>query len=143
MASAFVPLTFAPGEAYQFDWSHVIVVLNGVTTKAQSAARALRTPDGRCARQIARPRARGALGLGLTRRSRGAGRASDRRCQRGPLFLVERDHRRPGLRKFVPAEFLEALLIVMVKPTNVRRRELGRIDRHLFRGGEPARPVRF
>jgi transposase len=31
-ASAFVPLTFAPGEAYQFDWSHEIVMLNGVTT---------------------------------------------------------------------------------------------------------------
>ena len=31
-ASAFVPLTFAPGEAYQFDWSHEIVVLDGVTT---------------------------------------------------------------------------------------------------------------
>ena len=31
-ASAFVPLSFAPGEAYQFDWSHEIVVLNGVTT---------------------------------------------------------------------------------------------------------------
>jgi transposase len=31
-ASAFVPLRFAPGEAYQFDWSHEIVVLDGVTT---------------------------------------------------------------------------------------------------------------
>ena len=31
-ASAFVPLTFAPGEACQFDWSHEIVVLDGVTT---------------------------------------------------------------------------------------------------------------
>ena len=31
-ASAFVPLTFAPGEAYQFDWSHEVVVLDGVTT---------------------------------------------------------------------------------------------------------------
>jgi transposase len=31
-ASAYVPLTFAPGEAYQFDWSHEIVVLDGVTT---------------------------------------------------------------------------------------------------------------
>jgi transposase len=31
-ASAFVPLTFAPGEAYQFDWSHEIVVMDGVTT---------------------------------------------------------------------------------------------------------------
>ena len=32
MADAYVPLTFAPGEAYQFDWSHEIVVMNGVTT---------------------------------------------------------------------------------------------------------------
>ena len=32
MAGADVPLTFAPGEAYQFDWSHEIVVMNGVTT---------------------------------------------------------------------------------------------------------------
>jgi transposase len=31
-AAAFVPLSFAPGEAYQFDWSHEIVVINGVTT---------------------------------------------------------------------------------------------------------------
>ena len=27
-----MPLTFAPGEAYQFDWSHEIVVMDGVTT---------------------------------------------------------------------------------------------------------------
>ena len=31
-ASAFVPLSFAPGEAYQFDWSHEIVLIDGVTT---------------------------------------------------------------------------------------------------------------
>ena len=31
-ANAYVPLTFAPGEAYQFDWSHDIVVMDGVTT---------------------------------------------------------------------------------------------------------------
>ena len=31
-AAAYVPLFFAPGEAFQFDWSHEIVVLNGVTT---------------------------------------------------------------------------------------------------------------
>ncbi len=31
-AAAYVPLTFAPGEAYQFDWSHEIVVMDGVTT---------------------------------------------------------------------------------------------------------------
>jgi transposase len=30
--SAYVPLSFAPGEAYQFDWSHEVVVLDGVTT---------------------------------------------------------------------------------------------------------------
>jgi transposase len=28
-AQAFVPLSFAPGEAYQFDWSHEIVLLDG------------------------------------------------------------------------------------------------------------------
>src|ERR1700704_1612274 len=28
-AAAFVPLSFAPGEAYQFDWSHEIVLLSG------------------------------------------------------------------------------------------------------------------
>src|ERR1700734_791761 len=27
-AEAYVPLTFAPGEAYQFDWSHEIVVID-------------------------------------------------------------------------------------------------------------------
>jgi transposase len=36
-AMAFVPLSFAPGEAYQFDWSHEIVVINGVTTIAKVA----------------------------------------------------------------------------------------------------------
>jgi transposase len=36
-AVAYVPLIFAPGEAYQFDWSHEIVVLAGVTTKAKVA----------------------------------------------------------------------------------------------------------
>ena len=36
-AMAFVPLSFAPGEAYQFDWSHEIVVINGVTTIAEVA----------------------------------------------------------------------------------------------------------
>ncbi|EAQ33869.1 putative transposase, partial [Nitrobacter sp. Nb-311A] len=30
-AAAYVPLSFAAGEAYQFDWSHEIVLLNGVT----------------------------------------------------------------------------------------------------------------
>jgi transposase len=30
-AAAYVPLSFAPGEAYQFDWSHEVVLLGGVT----------------------------------------------------------------------------------------------------------------
>jgi transposase len=30
-AAAYVPLSFAPGEAYQFDWSHEVVLLSGVT----------------------------------------------------------------------------------------------------------------
>lgn len=36
-APAFVPLIFAPGEAYRFDWSHEIVVLNGVTVTVKVA----------------------------------------------------------------------------------------------------------
>lgn len=36
-AEAFVPLVFAPGEAYQFDWSHEVVVIDGVTTAAKVA----------------------------------------------------------------------------------------------------------
>ena len=31
-ADAYVPLSFAPGEAYQFDWSHEIALIDGVTT---------------------------------------------------------------------------------------------------------------
>jgi len=30
-AQAYIPLTFALGEAYQFDWSHEIVLMNGMT----------------------------------------------------------------------------------------------------------------
>jgi len=36
-AQAFVPLSFAPGEAYQFDWSHEIVVIDGATTTVKVA----------------------------------------------------------------------------------------------------------
>ena len=35
--AAYVPLSFAPGEAYQFDWSHEVVVLSGVTVKVKVA----------------------------------------------------------------------------------------------------------
>ena len=36
-AQAYVPLSFAPGEAYQFDWSHEIVLINGVTSTVKVA----------------------------------------------------------------------------------------------------------
>ena len=36
-AVAYVPLSFAPGEAYQFDWSHEVVVLSGVTVVVKVA----------------------------------------------------------------------------------------------------------
>ena len=36
-AGAYVPLSFAPGEAYQFDWSHEVVVLNGTTARVKVA----------------------------------------------------------------------------------------------------------
>jgi transposase len=36
-AAAFIPLSFAPGEAYQFDWSHEVVLIAGVTVKVKVA----------------------------------------------------------------------------------------------------------
>jgi hypothetical protein len=36
-ATAFAPLSVAPGEAFQFDWSHEVVVIDGVTTIAEVA----------------------------------------------------------------------------------------------------------
>jgi len=36
-ADAYVPLSFAPGEAYQFDWSHEAVVLNGIPLTVKAA----------------------------------------------------------------------------------------------------------
>ena len=36
-AGAFVPLSSAPGEAYQFDWSHEIVLINGTTVTVKVA----------------------------------------------------------------------------------------------------------
>jgi transposase-like protein len=36
-ASAYVPLSFAPGEAYQFDWSHEVVLLSGTTVMVKAA----------------------------------------------------------------------------------------------------------
>ena len=36
-SQAFVPLSFDPGEAYQFDWSHEYAVLSGTTTRVKAA----------------------------------------------------------------------------------------------------------
>src|SRR5712672_1975635 len=36
-AEAYVPLSFAPGEAYQFDWSHEVVLINGTTVTGKVA----------------------------------------------------------------------------------------------------------
>jgi transposase len=36
-AAAFIPLSFAPGEAYQFDWSHEVVLINGTTVTVKVA----------------------------------------------------------------------------------------------------------
>src|SRR4029077_17204941 len=36
-AAAYVPLSFAPGEAYQFDWSHEVVLLSGTTVTVKVA----------------------------------------------------------------------------------------------------------
>ena len=36
-ADAFVPLSFVPGEAYQFDWSHEVVLIGGTTVTIKVA----------------------------------------------------------------------------------------------------------
>jgi hypothetical protein len=36
-AAVYVPLSFAPGEAYQFDWSHEVVLLSGATVTVKVA----------------------------------------------------------------------------------------------------------
>ncbi len=36
-AQAYVPQSFAPGEAYQFDWSHEVALINGVTVMVKVA----------------------------------------------------------------------------------------------------------
>jgi transposase len=36
-AEAYVPLSFAPGEAYQFDWSHEVVLISGTTVTVKVA----------------------------------------------------------------------------------------------------------
>ena len=36
-AAAFIPLSFAPGEAYQFDWSHEVVLIGGTTVTVKVA----------------------------------------------------------------------------------------------------------
>lgn len=36
-AEAYVPLSFAPGEAYQFDWSHEVVLIKGLTVTVKVA----------------------------------------------------------------------------------------------------------
>jgi hypothetical protein len=46
MAEAFVPLSFAPGEAYQFDWSHEVVLINGVTVAVKVALCSESTASG-------------------------------------------------------------------------------------------------
>ena len=55
-ASAYVPLSFAPGEAYQFDWSHEVVLLSGVTVIVKAAH--VRLCEGK---QLGRPRIAPAL----------------------------------------------------------------------------------
>src|SRR5690349_2335994 len=37
VGDAYVPLSFAPGEAYQFDWSHEVVLINGTTVMVKVA----------------------------------------------------------------------------------------------------------
>ena len=42
---AFVPLSFAPGEAYQFDWSHETITLQGLPLTIKVAHMTTALPD--------------------------------------------------------------------------------------------------
>ena len=53
-AEAYVPLSFAPGEAYQFDRSHEVVLINGTTVTVKVAH--VRLCDSRMLFVRARPR---------------------------------------------------------------------------------------
>ena len=65
-AAAFVPLSFAPGEAYQFDWSHEIVLIAGVTVTVKVAPDP--SPPPRPLRRI-RPSSSRREGVKIGRRS--------------------------------------------------------------------------
>src|SRR5579864_5113125 len=51
-AAAYVPLSFAPGEAYQFDWSHEVVLLSGSTAEREHGDR-----EGRARSALPQPHA--------------------------------------------------------------------------------------
>ena len=54
---AFVPLSFAPGEAYQFDWSHETITLQGLPLTIKAAHMKLSQAECRsCAPIFVRPR---------------------------------------------------------------------------------------
>jgi hypothetical protein len=49
-AQAFVPMSFAPGEAYRFDWSHETITSAGFAADDQGGAHeAIAQPDAVCA----------------------------------------------------------------------------------------------
>ena len=58
-----------------------------------------------------------------------------------PLFLVERNHRRPALGQLLLGERGETLLIVIVQPDDLDGGDLRGVGRHLPRGEEISRPV--
>ena len=57
VGAAFVPLSFDPGEAYQFDWSHEIVLIGGTTVTIRQAHMRL------CHSRLPRSRGRAACRL--------------------------------------------------------------------------------
>jgi hypothetical protein len=76
---AFVPLSIAAGEAYQFDWSHEIMVINGAATIVKVADMRLchsrMSPDAAVRRQLLGAM-RNAHGARLSTRDAGAAAVS-------------------------------------------------------------------
>jgi transposase len=51
---AYVPMSFSPGEAYQFDWSHETITLQGLPVTIKAAHMSVAQPHAVCARLFSR-----------------------------------------------------------------------------------------
>ena len=92
-SQGFVPLSFDPGEAYQFDWNHEYARLSGVTTKVKAAGKTHLAVARSCIRKGARGRCYNVVDLvnhlEAELRSGRQGRTADQLVRRDFVILDE------------------------------------------------------